>query len=105
MSIHIHGSNMSTSGASGALTAMHDAVALSNWIYTLQSSSASDISAIFYEYHVERHPIAKEVFEASEIFSKLWDKGSDEKNAGFFVGASIIKYGVETTSGVLLAVG
>ncbi|KFH66123.1 hypothetical protein MVEG_08224 [Podila verticillata NRRL 6337] len=65
---------MSTSGASGALTAMHDAVALSSWIYTLQSSSASDISAIFYEYHVERHPIAKEVFEASEMFSKLWDK-------------------------------
>lgn len=75
---------MSTSGASGALTAMHDAVALSNWIYTLQSSSASDIDAIFYEYHAERHPVAKEVFEASEMFSKLWDKVKkwDDKLSG-----------------------
>jgi len=39
---------------------MHDAVALANWIVSLESPSMVDVESAFKEYHAERFPIAKE---------------------------------------------
>lgn len=61
---------MSPAGAAGALTALHDAVALANWIYTLQSPSLSDIDAVFNEYRAERYPVAKAAFKTSQMFGR-----------------------------------
>ncbi|KAF9375488.1 hypothetical protein CPB97_011415 [Podila verticillata] len=61
---------MNPTGAAGALTAMHDAVTLANWINTLQSSTVSDLNKVFKEYRAERHPVAKEAFDTSKMFAK-----------------------------------
>ncbi|KAG0342757.1 hypothetical protein BG000_001617 [Podila horticola] len=61
---------MNPTGAAGALTAMHDAVALANWINTLQRPSVSDLNIVFKEYRSERHPVAKEAFDTSKMFTK-----------------------------------
>ncbi|KAG0090118.1 hypothetical protein BGZ92_003660 [Podila epicladia] len=61
---------MNPTGAAGALTAMHDAVALANWINTLQRPTLSDIDKVFKEYRTERHPVAKEAFDTSKMFTK-----------------------------------
>ncbi|KFH66121.1 hypothetical protein MVEG_08222 [Podila verticillata NRRL 6337] len=58
------------SSGSGALTAMHDAIALANWIATLQSKEFSKVEAIFKEYQAERLPVAKEAYETSQLFTK-----------------------------------
>ncbi|KAF9212614.1 hypothetical protein BGZ59_006516 [Podila verticillata] len=58
------------SSGSGALTAMHDAIALANWIATLQSKDFSKVEAIFKEYQAERLPVAKEAYETSQLFTK-----------------------------------
>ncbi|KAF9326181.1 hypothetical protein BG006_010372, partial [Podila minutissima] len=61
-------------GAAGALTAMHDAVALANWICALHPKKPADIDLAFKEYYKERFPIAKETFENSQLMSKLVGK-------------------------------
>ncbi|KAF8996473.1 hypothetical protein BGZ52_011379 [Haplosporangium bisporale] len=61
---------MNPTGAAGALTAMHDAVTLANWINTLRSSTVSDLDKVFKEYRAERHPVAKEAFDTSKMFAK-----------------------------------
>lgn len=58
------------SGGAGALTAMHDAIALANWIATLQSKDFSKVEAIFKEYQAERLPVAKEAYETSQLFTR-----------------------------------
>lgn len=58
---------LSPAGGAGALTAMHDAVALANWICTLQTKAQPEIEAIFKEYRNERYPIAKKAFESSKL--------------------------------------
>ncbi|KAG0333475.1 hypothetical protein BG000_009119 [Podila horticola] len=65
---------MNPSGAAGALTAMHDAVTLANWIHTLRLPKVSDIEAAFKEYQKERYPVAKAAFESSQLFTRLWGK-------------------------------
>lgn len=68
---------MNPTGGVGALMAMHDAVALANWISTLRLPSVSDLEDVFKEYRAERHPVAKEAFERSQLFTKnlgkVWD--------------------------------
>ncbi|KAG0349977.1 hypothetical protein BG005_010496 [Podila minutissima] len=61
---------MNPTGGVGALMAMHDAVALANWISTLRLPSVSDLEDVFKEYRAERHPVAKEAFERSQLFTK-----------------------------------
>ncbi|KAF9285562.1 hypothetical protein BGZ74_001459 [Mortierella antarctica] len=61
-------------GAAGALTAMHDAVALANWICALHPKKPADIDLAFKEYYKERFPIAKETFDNSQLMSKLVGK-------------------------------
>ncbi|KAF9320539.1 hypothetical protein BG003_005722 [Podila horticola] len=65
---------LNPSGAAGALSAIHDAVALANWICSLESSSLNNVEAIFKEYYAERYPAAKEAFRSSQTFSKLGGK-------------------------------
>ncbi|KAF9302502.1 hypothetical protein BGZ74_005263 [Mortierella antarctica] len=62
---------MSPASGAGAINAMHDAVALANWIYTLESKSLSDLDTIFQEYYAERYPAAKASFKTSQVFSKM----------------------------------
>ncbi|KFH63684.1 hypothetical protein MVEG_10377 [Podila verticillata NRRL 6337] len=61
-------------GAAGALTAMHDAVALANWICALYPKKPADIDLAFKEYYNERFPIAKEAFAHSQLMSKMVGK-------------------------------
>lgn len=65
---------MNPTGGAGALTAMHDAVTLANWICTLEAPSPSEIEDIFKEYRAERYPVAKEAFETSQVFTKTLGK-------------------------------
>lgn len=65
---------MNPSGAMGAVNAMHDAIALANWINVLPSTSPKDINMIFSEYKAERYPLAKKAFETSRMLSKLIEK-------------------------------
>ncbi|KAF9374045.1 hypothetical protein CPC16_001521, partial [Podila verticillata] len=66
---------LNPSGGAGALTAMHDAVALANWISSLEGTTLEHIQAIFKEYYAERFPIAKETFATSQMLSKIPGKG------------------------------
>ncbi|KAG0271502.1 hypothetical protein BGZ95_000675 [Linnemannia exigua] len=59
----------------GAVTAMHDAIALANLIYAMPTKTQEDITTIFEEYHKERLPAVMESFENSQIMSKLTDRG------------------------------
>ncbi|KAG0336806.1 hypothetical protein BG000_006129 [Podila horticola] len=65
---------MNPSGALGAVTAMHDAVTLANWLSTLRSATPGDIEDVFKEYHAERYPIAKANFESSQLFIRNMGK-------------------------------
>ncbi|KAG0250137.1 hypothetical protein BG011_008634 [Mortierella polycephala] len=49
-------------GGQGGITAIHDAIALANWINTLTSTSIDDIKTIFKEYKAERFEPAKAAF-------------------------------------------
>ncbi|KAG0330270.1 hypothetical protein BG000_011765 [Podila horticola] len=62
---------LSPASGAGAINAMHDAVTLANWIYTLESKSPSDLDTIFKEYYAERFPAAKASFKTSQVFSKM----------------------------------
>ncbi|KAG0019607.1 hypothetical protein BGZ81_009672 [Podila clonocystis] len=69
----------SPSGGAGALTAMQDAIALANWIATLDSKDAGDLDTIFKEYYNERYPIAKDTFVRSQMFNKVLGKNLQAK--------------------------
>ncbi|KAF9372428.1 hypothetical protein CPB97_001270 [Podila verticillata] len=62
---------MNPAGGAGAQAAIQDAVALANWISTLQSPTPSDLETIFKEYRAERYPIAKEAFSTSQMFKNI----------------------------------
>ncbi|KAF9093603.1 hypothetical protein BGX23_003106 [Mortierella sp. AD031] len=59
----------------GAVTAIHDAVALANLLYALPTTTASEITKVFEEYKAERHPAAVDSYKNSQIMSKIVDKG------------------------------
>ncbi|KAG0325770.1 hypothetical protein BG000_001684 [Podila horticola] len=56
-------------GAKGAITAMHDAVTLANWLSTLRMVEDKDIEKVFKEYRAERYPIAMEALKSSQMFT------------------------------------
>ncbi|KAG0097694.1 hypothetical protein BGZ93_002175 [Podila epicladia] len=58
----------------GALSAVHDAVALANWLCSLQSTSPRTLARVFKEYHAERHPIAKQNLRTSRVLFALGGK-------------------------------
>ncbi|KAF9214463.1 hypothetical protein BGZ59_003640 [Podila verticillata] len=65
---------LNPSGGAGALTAIHDAVALANWIATLHKPKLEDIEAIFAEYQAERLPIAREAVATTKFFKSMGGK-------------------------------
>ncbi|KAG0209567.1 hypothetical protein BGX33_005462 [Mortierella sp. NVP41] len=62
-------------GGQGAMTAMHDAIALANLIYSLPSNTSKDIQQIFIEYKAERLPPVMEANKSSVTLAKVMDKG------------------------------
>ncbi|KAG0029857.1 hypothetical protein BGZ81_003347 [Podila clonocystis] len=57
---------------SSTLSAIHDAVAIANWLNTVRSPSVTDLNIAFKEYKAERYPIAKDAFDSSQaLASKL----------------------------------
>ncbi|KAI9235461.1 MAG: hypothetical protein BYD32DRAFT_463425 [Podila humilis] len=54
--------------ASALSAAIHDAVALANWISTLHIAKLADIDFIFAEYQAERLPVAKEAIKTIRLF-------------------------------------
>ncbi|KAG0021950.1 hypothetical protein BGZ81_008729, partial [Podila clonocystis] len=65
---------LNPSGGKGAVTAIHDAIALANWICTLKSKDYSELGPIFKEYKAERYPIAKEAFAVSQQLRNIGGK-------------------------------
>ncbi|KAF9333637.1 hypothetical protein BGZ91_011178, partial [Linnemannia elongata] len=62
-------------GGQGAMTAMHDAMALANLIYALPSNSNKDIHQLFTDYQAERLPFVTEAFNSSRALAKGLEKG------------------------------
>ncbi|KAF9117953.1 hypothetical protein BGW39_001632 [Mortierella sp. 14UC] len=58
----------------GAVTAMHDAIALANLIYAMPTRTQKDWTTIFEEYHKERLPAVTESFKNSQLMAKLSEK-------------------------------
>ncbi|KAF9300752.1 hypothetical protein BGZ74_007535 [Mortierella antarctica] len=65
---------LNPSGGAGALSAVHDAVALANWLCSLQSTSLRTLARVFKEYHAERHPIAKQNLRTGRMLFALGGK-------------------------------
>ncbi|KAF9426893.1 hypothetical protein BGZ94_005835 [Podila epigama] len=65
---------MNPAAGQGAINAMHDAIALANWIEALPSNSLKDVTKAFKEYRAERYPLAKKAFDTSRMLSKLIEK-------------------------------
>ncbi|KAF9906864.1 hypothetical protein EC991_000228 [Linnemannia zychae] len=63
------------SGAHGAVTSMHDAIALANLIYALPSNTTKDIEKSFAEYQKERIPHIMESFKNSQNLALFMDRG------------------------------
>lgn len=59
----------------GAVTAMHDAIALANLLYAMPTKTSSDITKIFEEYHKERYPAVMESYNNSKQLAKIFDTG------------------------------
>ncbi|KAF9151499.1 hypothetical protein BG015_006598 [Linnemannia schmuckeri] len=59
----------------GAVTSMHDAIALANLIYCLPSTSSEDVSQMFSEYKAERLPPVTAAFNSSRSLAKSMEKG------------------------------
>ncbi|KAF9549086.1 hypothetical protein EC957_004724 [Mortierella hygrophila] len=70
------------SGGHGAVTAMHDAIALANLLYALPSRTGEEVTKIFEEYQTERLPAVQVSFKNSQLMSKFMEKS--------FIGAIIL---------------
>ncbi|KAG0309248.1 hypothetical protein BGZ97_013126, partial [Linnemannia gamsii] len=77
---------LNPAGGQGAITAMHDAIALANLLYALPTDTApttSEIEQAFSEYRAERYPAAVEAFNGSQMLAKFMEKGIGGKIAFF----------------------
>ncbi|KAF9902141.1 hypothetical protein EC991_005254 [Linnemannia zychae] len=59
----------------GAVTAMHDAIALANLLYAMPTKTLSDVTNVFEEYHKERYPAVMESYNNSKQLAKIFDTG------------------------------
>ncbi|KAG0273298.1 hypothetical protein BGZ95_010880 [Linnemannia exigua] len=59
----------------GAVTAIHDAIALANLLYAMPSKTSSDVTKIFEEYQNERYPAVMDSFKNSQVMSKATERG------------------------------
>ncbi|KAF9931279.1 hypothetical protein FBU30_010508 [Linnemannia zychae] len=58
-------------GGHGAVTAIHDAIALANLLYAMPTTTAKEVTALFEEYQAERLPAVTVSFNHSRQLSKL----------------------------------
>ncbi|KAF9213490.1 hypothetical protein BGZ59_005277 [Podila verticillata] len=65
---------MNPAGGVAGLVAIHDAVALANWLSTLHSPTVHDMNRVFKEYRAERYPVAKQAFRSSQMYTKFLGK-------------------------------
>ncbi|KAG0338787.1 hypothetical protein BG004_007086 [Podila humilis] len=65
---------MNPAGGVGAMCAIHDAVALGNWLATLRDPTLRQIENAFEEYRQERFPVAKGHFEFSRLIIRNFGK-------------------------------
>ncbi|KAG0342669.1 hypothetical protein BG004_005620 [Podila humilis] len=61
---------MSPNGGQGALSAIHDAVTLANWICSLETKTMADFERIFAEYKAERRPVMVHAHNASKALER-----------------------------------
>ncbi|KAK3830309.1 MAG: hypothetical protein J3R72DRAFT_259556 [Linnemannia gamsii] len=66
---------LNPSGGHGAVTAMHDAIALANLIYAVPTTTSEDLNKMFEEYQKERIPAVMESYNNSQMMSKIMEKG------------------------------
>ncbi|KAG0248160.1 hypothetical protein BG011_000413 [Mortierella polycephala] len=59
-------------GGQGALLAMHDAIALANWINVLPSTSIKNTAMIFRAYKNERYPAAREAYDNGHMMARMF---------------------------------
>ncbi|GJJ75047.1 hypothetical protein EMPS_07405 [Entomortierella parvispora] len=62
---------LNPSGGAGAMSAIHDALCLANWLNVLPSLSVKDIESSFKEYYQERYPYVLEAYKASAMRAKI----------------------------------
>ncbi|KAG9071617.1 hypothetical protein KI688_005830 [Linnemannia hyalina] len=74
---------LNPAGGHGAVTAMHDAIALANLLYAMPTKTSADITRIFEDYHTERYPAVMESFHHSQQFSRIAERGFLAKMARF----------------------
>ncbi|KAK3817838.1 MAG: hypothetical protein J3R72DRAFT_460627 [Linnemannia gamsii] len=66
---------LNPAGAHGAVTSMHDAIALANLIYALPSSpTTAEIEQAFFEYQAERFPHVMNSFKSSQMMAKFMNR-------------------------------
>jgi 2-polyprenyl-6-methoxyphenol hydroxylase-like FAD-dependent oxidoreductase len=68
---------MNPSGGLGGIHAIHDAVALANWMSTLRLADEEKLGKVFKKYRKERYPVAKAAFEISQMFTHNFGKVID----------------------------
>ncbi|KAG0058456.1 hypothetical protein BGZ90_004940 [Linnemannia elongata] len=66
---------LNPAGGHGAVTAMHDAIALANLFYAMPAKTGEDITKIFEEYQKERLPAVTESFNNSRQLAKTAGRG------------------------------
>ncbi|KAF9933389.1 hypothetical protein FBU30_005598 [Linnemannia zychae] len=62
-------------GGHGAMTAIHDAIALANLLYAMPTTTDKDIAAVFKDYRTERFPAVMESYNYSHRNSKISGSG------------------------------
>ncbi|KAF9184637.1 hypothetical protein BGZ51_003221 [Haplosporangium sp. Z 767] len=78
-----HGRTINPAGGQGALLAMHDAIALANWINVLSSTSIEDAEEIFREFKEERYPAANAAYAMGAMMAQISAKTFKAKIARF----------------------
>ncbi|KAF9539245.1 hypothetical protein EC957_005623 [Mortierella hygrophila] len=66
---------LNPAGALGAVTAMHDALALANLLYAMPTGTSQDVTKVFNEYQKERLPAVMEAFNYSQGISNILGRG------------------------------
>ncbi|KAG0357732.1 hypothetical protein BGX24_006148 [Mortierella sp. AD032] len=66
---------LNPAGGHGAVSAMHDSIALANLLYAMPSKTSDEISRIFEEYREERYPAVIESFNSGQQLSKIHQAG------------------------------
>ncbi|GJJ75045.1 hypothetical protein EMPS_07403 [Entomortierella parvispora] len=65
---------LNPSGGAGAMSAVHDAICLANWINVLPTLAVKDVEGIFKEYYNEREPHVSVAYQTSVALAKSLQK-------------------------------